>query len=140
MRKKKFEYVGHTSEIKIKTYASTLNGIFRNTVVALSDFMSRKQKIKPKIIKRITIQAEDTESLLYEFIDEIVYLIDAKNFIVSKGRIKVNEKTNFLEAEILGDKASNYSNLDHIKAATYSDMYVKKKRNNSWEAVFVIDV
>ena len=45
-----------------------------------------------------------------------------------------------LEGEVFGDDAVNYKDLDHIKAATYSEMYIRQKKDKSWEAQVVLDV
>ena len=76
--------------------------------------------------------------MLYSFLDELIYLLDAKNFIVAKVKVKI--KNNNLEAEVYGDNASKYKDLDHIKAATYSEMYIKQKKDKTWEAQVVLDV
>ena len=86
----------------------------------------------------IKIKGKDNEEILYKFIDELIYLLDAKNFIVAKVKVKI--KNNNLEAEVYGDNASKYKDLDHIKAATYSEMYIKQKKDKTWEAQVVLDV
>jgi len=48
-------------------------------------------------------------------------------------------KDNTLHGEVFGDKASSYKDLDHIKAATYSEMFIRRKKN-LWEAQVVLDV
>lgn len=133
---KKFEHLDHTADIKFKVYAKSKEEIFANTVLAISDYLARGKKIKDVIKKKIKINGQDDESLLYAFIDELIYLLDAENFIVSKANIEL--KGNRLTAELLGDEAANYPGLDHIKAATYSEMHIKKEKN--WEAQFVVDI
>ncbi len=134
---KDIEMLEHTSEVKFKIKGKSIEKIFENSALAFSDFVSRGEKIKPIKKIKINIEGNDSESLLYNFIDELIYLGDAKGFIVSKAKVKLKEKN--LEAELQGDKTSKYPYLDHVKAPTYSEMYVKKKKD-SWEAVFVLDV
>ena len=57
-------------------------------------------------------------------------------FIVAKASVKI--VGNRLDAELYGDDVLHYS-LDHVKAVTYSDMYVKKLVNE-WELQVVLDV
>ena len=87
--------------------------------------------------KKIEVEGSDKESLLYNFIEELIYLVDAEGFVVSEGKVKI--KGNKLSGELLGDDTDNYSDLDHIKAATYAEMYVRKKVKG-WEVQTVIDV
>ncbi|PIN89588.1 hypothetical protein COU60_03180 [Candidatus Pacearchaeota archaeon CG10_big_fil_rev_8_21_14_0_10_34_76] len=142
MKNKNIDVMEHTSEVKFKVRGSSINKVFENIVIAISDFMARGEKIKPVLKKKIKISGEDNESLLYDFLDEIIYLGDAEGFVVSKAHVKIKGKN--LEAELLGDNTNNYPELDHIKAPTYSEMYVKQKvgkdSKKHWEAVFVLDV
>lgn len=133
---KKFEFLDHTADIKVKVKGNTLNEIFENSVKALSQYVSGNQKIESKKGKVIEVSGEDNESLLYNFIDEILYLIDAESFIPVKATVLL--RGNNLKAELYGDSTKNY-NLDHIKAATYAEMSIKKT-GNTWEAIFVLDV
>ena len=134
---KKFDVLEHTSEMKFRSYGKSLNVVFEKVVLAFSNLVMRVQKVKSIKSRKIKITGKDNESLLYDFIDELIYLFDAKCFIVSKAKVKVRKGV--LEGALFGDSASNYSGLDHIKSATYAEMYVKKK-NGNWEAQFVVDV
>lgn len=131
-----FEFLDHTADIKVKAKGKTLNEVFENSVKAISQYVSGNQKIGNKKKKTIEAKGTDMESLLYNFIDEILYLIDAESFIPIKASVKI--KGNTLKAELHGDSTKNYS-LDHIKSATYAEMTIKNMKNY-WEAVFVLDV
>ena len=133
---KPFEFLDHTADIKVKVQGATLNEIFENSVKAISQYISGNQKIESKKGKVIEVKGTDNESLLYNFIDEILYLIDAESFIPVKATVLL--RGNNLKAELYGDSTKKY-NLDHIKAATYAEMTIKKI-NDNWEAVFVLDV
>ena len=137
MGKVKFKILEHTADIKFKVYGDSLNELFENATLALCNYISRGNKIKDSKKRKIEIEGRDKESLFYAFLDELIYLIDAEDFLSSKAKITI--KDNFLEGELNGDKASNYKNLDQIKAATYSEMEITQKKT-SWEAQFVLDV
>jgi len=134
---KKFEFLKHTGDLKFQAHGKNLNEMFENCVLAVSSVFSRGKKIKDLRMKKISVSGKDYESLLYEFIDEIIYLFDASGFVASRAEVKIEDKT--IHAEIYGDDTSNYDNLDAIKAPTYSEMYVKKK-NDTWECQVVLDV
>ena len=135
---KKYKFLEHTSELKFKLYGKKLEEIFENCALAFSKIISRGKRVKENKKKNIEISGKDNESLLYNFIEELIYLLDADNFIVSKAKILIFEKK--LKAEIFGDNSENYKNLDYIKAATYSEMYVKQLKDKMWEAQVVLDV
>ena len=133
----KYKFLEHTGDIKFQAYGKTLNEVFENSVIAVSYYISRGKKIKSSKGKVIDVSGNDLESLFYNFLDELIYLIDADNFIVAKA--KITARGNNLHAELFGDDASNYKDLDQIKAATYAEMYIKKTAAG-WEAQAVLDV
>ena len=135
MKEIKFEFLEHTADIKYRLYGSTLNEIFENSVLAIASYMSEKP-IKKAKIKTLEVSGQDSQSLLCNFIDELLYLIDAEGFIAREAKVLM--RGNNLKAELYGDDIKNYSMI-HIKAATYSEMYIKKSEDG-WEAQIVLDV
>ncbi|MFZ1971009.1 MAG: archease [Candidatus Nanoarchaeia archaeon] len=138
---KKYKFLEHTADIKFTVMGKSIEEIFENSALAVSEFISKYEKIKSKAKKGFVISAEDHEELLYKFLDELIYLLDAKSFVCShvKVSIKNGKKEMTLKAIAYGDKTKNYMNLEHIKAATYSEMYLKKVKNG-WKAQAVIDI
>lgn len=133
---KSFEFLEHTADIKFKLHGVTLQEVFENGVLAFAAYMSNNKKISPSKAKVIDVKGEDTSSLLYNFFDELVYLVDAEKFVACKASITL--RGNNLHAEIYGDSTSKYT-LKQIKAATYAEMAVEKKKSG-WEAIVVLDV
>ena len=138
---KKYKFLEHTADIQFTVMGKSIEEIFENSALAVSEFISKYEKIKNKAKKGFVISAEDHEELLYKFLDELIYLLDAKSFVCShvKVSIKNGKKEMTLKAIVYGDKTKNYRNLEHIKAATYSEMYLKKVKNR-WKAQAVIDI
>lgn len=134
---KKFEFLKHTGDLKFRAYSNSLEGLFENCALAVSSVLSRGKKIKNLKKKEINVSGKDYEAILYNFIDELIYLFDAEGFIVSKTEVKIKgEKINCI---IYGDDSSKYKDLDAIKAPTYAEMYVKQK-GKKWECQVVLDV
>ena len=136
MKHRFFEFLEHTADIKIKLYGITLQEVFENGVLAFADYVSSSKNISSNKGKVIDVKGDDTSSLLYNFFDELIYLIDAEHFITAKASITL--RGNNLHAELYGDSTDKY-NLKQVKAATYAEMSVEKKRNG-WEAIVVLDV
>lgn len=134
MGKIKYKFVEHTADIKFIVEGKTLGNLFENSALAFSNYVS-ETKVKKKIKRRIKMSALDNEQLLYGFLDELIYLIDAKYFIVSDAKVKI--KDGKLDAQLFGDDASKYG-IKHVKAATYSEMKIEKKKD--WRASIVLDV
>lgn len=134
----KFKFLEHTADIKFKAFGKDIEEVFNNSALALKEIICGKMRIEKKKEKTIKIKGRDFESLLYNFLEQIIYLLDADNFLISK--IKEIKIKNFgLKAVIAGDKASNYKFTNNVKAVTYNEMFVKKEKGK-WISQAVIDV
>ncbi|MBS3071124.1 archease [Candidatus Pacearchaeota archaeon] len=136
----KYKFLPHTGDIKFRAFGSTLREVFENSVLATVEVLSKKEKIKTVKVKKSKIDGKDNESLLYNLLEEVIYLLDAENFIVSKAKIKLNETSKHADVEFYGDDSKKYKDLDSIKAVTYNEMFVKSLGKNKLVAQVVLDV
>jgi SHS2 domain-containing protein len=134
----KYKFLEHTADVKFQAFGKNLNELFENSALALKETICGKIKVKEKISKKIKVKGRDIESLLYKFLEEILYMLEADNFIL--GEIKnINIKKSELNAVIIGDKTLNYSFTNPVKAITYNEMFIKKQKDR-WVSQVVLDV
>jgi SHS2 domain-containing protein len=134
----KFKFLEHTADIKFQAFGKNLEEVFENSAFALKDVICGKKKIKGTKEKIIKIKGRDFESLMYKFLEEILYLLDSSNFLISKIKeIKIKDFT--LKAILLGDNSKNYWFTNSVKAITYNEMFIKK-RGSKWISQVVLDV
>ena len=139
---KKYKFLEHTADIKFQSCGETLNKAFENAGLAMFNAMY-KEKVKSKIKKKIKVSGQDKENLLYNFLEELLFLLDSENFFTSEIKVKINEKKLELKAELKGDNAGNYSIGLDVKAVTYNEMFVKKEKvegKEMWVCQVVLDV
>lgn len=140
---KKFIFLPHTADIKFQAFGKDINEVFKNCAFAVS-YSICEEKIKQMKIKKVKISGKNLENLLYNFLDEIVYLFDSENLlIISIKKIKIieNKKGFVLNAEISFGDSKKYDIKEHIKSVTYSEMFVKQDlKNKRWVAQVVVDV
>jgi len=134
----KYKFLKHTADIKFQAFGSTLESAFENSALAMANSMY-SGKVLPKIKKIIKVKGKDLESLLYNFLEEILFLLDSTNFFISKIKIKINQEDNILVAKLYGDNAKNYKIGLDVKAVTYNEMFIKKIKSQ-WVCQVVIDV
>ncbi len=133
----RFKYLEHTADIKFQAFGDSIEEAFKNSALAMTNSMF-DGKVKKRITKKIKVQGKDNERLLYEFLEELLFLLDSEDFILSEvKKIKINK--NKLEAELIGDTASNYDFGIVVKAITYNEMFVKNEKKK-WITQVVIDV
>ncbi len=139
---KKFEFLSHTADIKFRAYGENIEEAFVSSAMAVKEAMT-KNKIKAERIKGLGIMSDDLQGLLYNFLEEIIFLVDAENFIISKVENLVITKDKAgcsLKCDFLGDNIKNYEFDEHIKAITFHDMKIEKKKDGSYEIEVVLDV
>ena len=143
MRTQKFKFLEHTADVKFQAFGSTLEKAFSNSALALAEVMTKKTKIKSKIKKEIKVSGKDNSRLLYNFLEEFLFLFDSEGFILSKiEKLNIKEDRKIkLEAEVSGDNVKNYKISQDVKAITYNSMFVKKdKKTKKFIIQVVLDV
>ena len=129
--KEGFVFLDHTADIMFQSYGGNLEEAFSNAVLAVSDSITDYKKIEKNVKKEIEKESEDLKALLYDFIDELLYLLDAEKFMageVKSIKIKKEKDKYILKAVLLGDdKLDKYEIKTHIKAMTYNDMIIDEK-------------
>jgi SHS2 domain-containing protein len=135
-----YKYLKHTADIKFQAFGNTIEDAFSSAAYALKEVITDKEKIKNIEQKNIKITGKNIERLLYDFLEEFLFLLDAENFIFSKIKnIKIDIKNFILEATVMGDFNSKYNFVNSVKAITYNEMFVKKEKDKYIIQV-VIDV
>ena len=145
----KFKFLEHTADIKFQAFGDSLEECFANAGLALREvfYKGSVEAVEKKVVK---VKGRDRESLLYEFLEEFLYLIDVGGFLVGKienvkisGVPKLKEGKKIydwvLTADVLGDALENYDIEGEVKAITYNDMFVRQDRGRG-KARFVCQV
>lgn len=134
----KFKFLEHTADVKFQAFGESVEKVFENSALALKETICKKKKIKEVEEMKVVAKGKDYESLMYNFLEEILYLLDAENFIIGKIKeIKINGFK--LKAAIIGDKAKKYRISNKVKAITYNEMFIKKEKSR-WISQVVVDV
>lgn len=136
----KYKFLPHKENIKFKAYGDTIEEVFANSAVAMFEAMNEEEKVASTKQLKIKVKGRDIESLLYNFLEELLVLRDKEDFILSKVRdIRMDKKSFKLIAKISGDDIKNYEITQHVKAAIFKEMSIKKE-NKKWIAQIVLDI
>jgi len=127
----KYKYLEHTADAKFQAFGKTLEEAFKNSALAMLNLMCDTAKVKSKTDKEIKVKGKDKESLLYNFLEELLFLLDSKRFVTGSIKsLKITGKSGeyWLNAGLSGDNASKYSFFGQVKAITYNNMLVKENK------------
>lgn len=127
LNKKGYEFLEHTADVKFRAYGKNFEEALSNAGKATIALMTDINAIKQKKTKEVKIESRTKESLVYDFLEKLIFLIDTEGFLMKETKkIKVKQKngTLLLSAVLKGDIAKNYDVHTYIKAVTYSDMLI----------------
>lgn len=125
---KPYEFLPHTADTKFRAYGKTLEEAFINSAYAMTDVITDHKKIKPTTEKTFEVESENQESLLYDFLEHFLVLLDSEGFLLNK-ITKLTITDNKLTANVAGDThPENYEIHTHVKAMTYQEMFIKKEK------------
>jgi len=139
---KKYIYLEHTADACFKAYGKTLEEAFSNSAIATFNIIVNTKKVKSKQKIEIKVKSKRLISLLYDFLDELLFRMDKDRFVLSKiENIKIKEtKTGFeLTSVLSGDNAKNYDVTAEIKSVTYNDMHITQEKG-VYEIQVVVDL
>lgn len=144
MSLEKIRFLSHTADVLIEVEGDSLEEIFENAGLAIFELMTDTSKVEKKISRDINIEGIDLLSLLYNWIDSLIYYFDAEMLLFSKFKVyKVwkNGAKYKLNATVWGEvyDESRHESRTAVKAATYHLMEIKKV-DNKYVARFVVDI
>ena len=121
-------------------YGSDLKDLFQNAAFGMFSLIGDVKSVAPKIEKKLEIEAEDKESLLVNWLNELIYLEDSKRIMLVDFKIS-NLADTSLKASVFGEQIAPGRGiiLKSIKAATYNQLAIKKEKD-FWTARIVFDV
>ena len=135
-----FEYLPHTADIKIQAEAETLPEAFSEAARAVTHIMT-EEEIRCESAFAVSLEAESVEALFFEFLSEIILLLDTEGLFVCRADLEVTQKSGVwtLSGKVLGDKAKHYVRHGDVKAPTYHDLFVEE-RTGSWRVRATLDI
>ncbi|MFO7866087.1 MAG: archease [Candidatus Aminicenantes bacterium] len=138
----RYKFLSHTGDAEFQAYGETLEEAFQNAAAALASLMWEPDLIENKDEKTVKISGRDREQLLVAFLEEVIFLWESQQFMLSGCRrlsIKKSAGGYRLKAVLSGDtRPERYEVSGDVKAVTYHDMEIKQ--NNRWTVQVVVDV
>ena len=125
---KKFEYFDVTADIGFYAFGKNLNEAFENAGLAIFNIISNTDNIDPQKSIEFEITSEDEVSLLYDYLEELLFYHEVEFMLFSEFIIEI-EKTDddyHLKAIIKGEDINwdKHERDCEIKAITLHQMEV----------------
>ncbi len=139
---KKYEYFDVTADIGFKAYGDNLNEAFENAGLAIFNIISDTSNISSDISKSFEIASEDEVSLLYDYLEELLFCHEVDFMLFSSFDVEIEKLDGAfnLKATICGEPIDwqKHERKTEIKAITFHMMDVKK--TNHYELQAIVDL
>jgi SHS2 domain-containing protein len=139
---KPFEFVDlTTADVAFIAYGKDLNELFANAALAMFEVMIDTKKVERKIEEMVSIDGYDLESLMFNWLNELLYISDSKNLAFSYFDVKIDASNFKLKAICKGEEIDpkKHETRTVVKAATYHQMKIWKE-NETWKAQVILDI
>lgn len=135
-----FEILEHSADEKFHAEGESKEKAFKEAVKAFAEIVGGDTR--GMYHHKIQVESENLEALLYDFLDELVFLQDSETVVISYAEeLEVEEKRDSwtIKASILVDNITSDMSLLDIKSPTYNEMEVDY-RDDKWVLEAVLDV
>ena len=137
-----YEIMQHPADAKFRASGETKEEAFSEAVRAFADIVGGEAG---KQVHTIEVNSESLESLLFDMLDELIFLQDTENVVVSHAdemNLNYAEDGSWrLEAGIKTNKILPDVNKLDVKGPTYSEMKVQYVRaQETWVLESVVDI
>lgn len=137
---KKYELLEHTADIGIIAYGKTKEEAFEIAAEAMFDLICPLEKIEEKECFDIEVDAEDLESLLVTWLNELLYVYEVQKLLFKRFEVTLIGN-NQLISHCYGEKVDpkKHEIIREIKAATYNLLKIEPK-DEKWVIQVVFDI
>ncbi len=131
-----YEEVTHTADWALRVWAPDLPGLLTEAARGMYALMGARSGPGPRARRTLSVEAEDAETLLVEFLSEVLFWVESEGLVFDQFTIHMEgEFTARVEAE-----GAPYASLNkEIKAVTYHNLQVRETRRGL-EVEIVFDV
>ncbi len=127
---KRFKIIEHTADIGLIAYGDNLAEAFANAAYGLFSIIADLRKVRAAESRVLSVSAEDIESLLFNWMNQLIYVFDVEHLLFKRFDItRFTERS--LEATCRGEKydPSRHQIKIGVKSATYHMLKVNREKN-----------
>jgi SHS2 domain-containing protein len=135
-----FEFLEHPADIGFRAYGANLSGLFANCACALLALILDVSRIEPTEQYSISAEGSDYESLLVNFLNEVLYYVDGKRLAFADFAIEEIDQLH-IRCIASGEPRSRNRHRGKlvVKAVTYHQLRVAMGGDH-WIAEVYVDI
>ncbi len=126
-----YELIEHTADVGVRARGKDERELFENAARGMLSIIAGEQEIIESTSREVALEGRDLEELLVSWLGELVFLIDAKEFLPAGFAVQEVRKADggwWLRAEVRGEALdrTRHRLRTEIKAVTYHGLAVKR--------------
>lgn len=123
-----FEELPHTADVRIRVRAPDQATLFSEAFRALMEVMFGKDRLEVAA-KNVTVEAEDTETLLADFLSEALFVSEVEGMVFA--RAEVDLRSGQLTARLYGEPfdPARHAGGSEVKGISYSGLSITRDTN-----------
>lgn len=131
------------ADVAFEATGKTIEELFESSALAVTNTMVKDLKsVKQKVTKNIEVKSDTLEMLLFNFLQELIFLKDAKLLLFNKFDIRISKgKKLKLTVKASGEKLDmkKHELLVDVKAVSMHNYKVQKTKSG-WSVSVILDV
>ncbi|MEE9513614.1 MAG: archease [Anaerolineales bacterium] len=131
-----YEEIEHTADWALRVHGQNLSELFRNAAFGMFSLLDIEPVPGNTECRFFELKAEDTETLLVSWLEELLYPLEVENATVVDFQVEVLEKAQ-LKAMIELKKIASIKK--EIKAVTFNELDIRTV-DSGYETIIVFDV
>lgn len=135
-----FEILEHTADIGFRVRAARAGELFERAAEALASLAFELENVQEQETVEISASGSDYESLMVNWLSEVLYLLDGRRLLVKRFRV-----SEIVPEQVRGQAWGEKWNPERhraklvIKGVTYHQLVVEQ-RPQGWYAQVILDV
>jgi SHS2 domain-containing protein len=127
---KRFQFIEHTADIGLIAYGQSLSEAFANAACGLFSIIAELKTVKEIESRQLELNEEDSEALLFEWLNRLIYLFDVEMLLLKRFDIRDFDGRG-LKAICYGEKydPSRHQLKTGVKSATYHMLKIDRGKN-----------
>ncbi|HME86967.1 MAG TPA: archease, partial [Candidatus Nanoarchaeia archaeon] len=80
----KYTFLEHTADTEFQAFGTSLEEAFINAALATTDVVIEVNDVELITEKKLHVESESKESLLYDFLEKVLLLMDSDHFVIGE--------------------------------------------------------
>ena len=135
-----FEVLEHPADIGFRAFAPTLADVYASAAVAMLSIAGDPSAVEPHEERRLAVESGDRESLMVDWLNEVLYWYDGRLFAFRDFRVEALD-TDRVVAVGIGEprRPDRHRARLIVKAVTYHQLRIEE-RDGQWIAEVYVDI